>query len=94
VRAAASAKLHERASHFAIVDVAAVLDVNEGVIRSARIGLTGAGTHATRLTNVEEALAGKALSKSTIDTATQLAGADLKDVNSDIHASEAYCRAR
>lgn len=37
--------------------------------------------------------AGKALSKSTIDTAAQLAGADLKDVNSDIDASEAYRRA-
>ena len=93
VRAAAYAKLHQRASHFAIVGVAAVLDVRQGVIRSARIGLTGAGTHATRLTNVEEALAGKALSRGTIDAAAHLAGSGIEELNSDIHASEAYRRA-
>ena len=59
VRAAAYAKLRQRASHFAIVGVAAALDVKQGTIRSARIGLTGAASHATRLTKVEEALAGK-----------------------------------
>ena len=93
VRAAAYAKLRQRASHFAIVGVAAVLDVRQGVIRSARIGLTGAGTHATRLTNVEEALAGKALSKGTIDAAARLAGSGMEELNSDMHASEAYRRA-
>jgi aerobic carbon-monoxide dehydrogenase medium subunit len=49
VRAAAYAKLHQRASHFAIVGVAAALDVEGGTIRSARVGLTGASTHAMRL---------------------------------------------
>lgn len=93
VRAAAYAKLRQRASHFAIVGVAASLDVSQGVIQSARVGLTGAGSHATRLTNVEEALAGKALSKNTIDAAAQLAGVGLTAINSDIHASEAYRRA-
>ena len=92
-RAAAYAKLRQRASLFAIVGVAASLDVNQGVIRSARIGLTGAALHATRLTNVEEALAGKALSKGTIDAAAALAGTDLSGVSSDIHASEQYRRA-
>jgi carbon-monoxide dehydrogenase medium subunit len=93
VQAAAYAKLHQRASHFAIVGVAAALDVRKGMIQSARIGLTGAGSHATRLTNVEEALAGKALSRGTIEAASKLAGAKLEDVNSDIHASEEYRRA-
>ena len=65
------------ASRFAIVGVAAALDVSDGVIRSARIGLTGAVSHAVRLTTVEAALA----------------GSDLEDVNEDIHASEAYRRA-
>ena len=41
-----------------IVGVAAALDVSGGAIRSARIGLTGAGPHAIRLTKVEQALAG------------------------------------
>ena len=93
VKAAAYAKLHQRASHFAIVGVAAALDVSKGMIQSARIGLTGASSHATRLTDVEEALAGKALSRGTIEAASKLAGAKLEDVNSDIHASEEYRRA-
>ena len=93
VKAAAYAKLHQRASHFAIVGVAAALDVKDGVIQSARIGLTGAGSHATRLTDVERALAGQGLTAKTIEAASKLAGTGLKDVNSDIHASEAYRRA-
>ena len=93
VRAAAYAKLHQRASHYAIIGVAAALDVSSGRIRSARIGLTGAGPHAIRLTKVEEALAGQALSKETIEAAAALAGTDLKAVNADIHASEEYRRA-
>ena len=42
VRTAAYAKLHQRASHYAIVGVAAALEVSGGTIVSARIGLTGA----------------------------------------------------
>jgi carbon-monoxide dehydrogenase medium subunit len=93
VKSAAYAKLHQRASHFAIVGVAAALDVKNGAIQSARIGLTGASSHATRLTDVEAALAGKPLSAASIDAATRLAGAKLTEINSDIHASEEYRRA-
>jgi len=93
VKTAAYAKLYQRASHFAIVGVAAALDVKDGKIQSARIGVTGASSHATRLTDVEQALAGKPLSKGSIAAAARSAGADLEDVNSDIHASEAYRRA-
>src|SRR6185436_6629038 len=82
VKAAAYAKLHQRASHFAIVGVAAALEVKSGTIQSARIGLTGASSHATRLTAVETALAGKPLSAATIEAAAKLAGAGLEDVNS------------
>ena len=93
VKAAAYAKLHQRASHFAIVGVAAALEVKGGVIQSARIGLTGASSHARRLTGVENALAGKPASAASIDTAATNAGATLANVNSDIHASEEYRRA-
>ena len=93
MKTAAYAKLHQRASHYAIVGVAAALDIKGGVIESARLGLTGAGSHATRMTNVEQALAGKKLSKEAIDAAAKLAGAGLSDVNADIHASEEYRRA-
>ena len=93
VKAAAYAKLHQRASHFAIVGVAAVLEVKSGTIQSARVGLTGASSHAQRLTAVEKALAGKPLSAATIEAAVKGAGAGVDDINSDIHASEDYRRA-
>ena len=93
VKAAAYAKLPQRASHFAIVGVAAALQLAGGVIRSARVGLTGAASHATRLSDVEAALAGKPASRESIAAAVRNAGAKLKDVNSDLHASDEYRRA-
>jgi aerobic carbon-monoxide dehydrogenase medium subunit len=93
VRSAAYAKLHQRASHYAIVGVAAALEVSGGAITSARIGLTGATSHPCRLPNVEQALAGRPLSKETIDAAARLAAQDLEDVNADLHASAEYRRA-
>jgi carbon-monoxide dehydrogenase medium subunit len=91
-RAAAYAKLHQRASHFAIVGVAAALEVSGGTIGAARVGLTGASTHAMRLTSVEAALAGKPLSDATIAAAAAVAGDGLDDLNADIHASANYRR--
>jgi carbon-monoxide dehydrogenase medium subunit len=93
IKLAAYAKLYQRASHFAIVGVAASLDVSSGVIKSAKLGVTGAGSHATRMTDVEMALAGKPASASSIAAAVRLAGAAIEDVNSDIHASGEYRRA-
>jgi aerobic carbon-monoxide dehydrogenase medium subunit len=93
VKSAAYAKLHQRASHYAIVGVAVALDVKNGAIQSARVGLTGASSHATRLKNVEQALTGQPLSAKTIESAALLAGQDLKEINADIHAGESYRRA-
>lgn len=93
VKSAAYAKLYQRASHFAIVGVAAALDISGGKITAARIGVTGASSHATRLAEVERALAGKAASAASIDAAARSAGAALEDINSDIHASREYRRA-
>ena len=93
VRTAAYAKLHQRASHYAIVGVAAALDVSGGTIASARIGLTGATSHAHRLTNVEQALKGQSPSKSAFEAASREAGLNLTDVNADLHASAEYRRA-
>jgi carbon-monoxide dehydrogenase medium subunit len=90
---AAYAKLYQRASHYAIVGVAASLEVNGGTIASARIGLTGATSHAQRLTNVEQALAGRPATAATIDAAATLAAAGVVTVSSDIHAGEEYRRA-
>jgi aerobic carbon-monoxide dehydrogenase medium subunit len=93
VKSAAYAKLHQRASHFAIVGIAAAVDVKDGVIQSARVGVTGASAHATRLADVEKTLAGKPATAATVEAAAQNAGAKLQDVNADIHASEEYRRA-
>jgi aerobic carbon-monoxide dehydrogenase medium subunit len=93
MKSAAYAKLHQRASHFAIVGVAAAVDVKNGAIQSARIGVTGASAHATRLAEVEKALAGKPATAATVEAAAKNAGAKLQDVNADIHASEEYRRA-
>lgn len=91
VKSAAYVKLYQKASHYAIVGVAAVLAVKSGKIESARIGLTGATTHAVRLSKLEQALAGQ--SKDTLDKVTANAAAELESVNSDLHASEDYRRA-
>jgi carbon-monoxide dehydrogenase medium subunit len=93
IKAAGYAKLHQRASHYAIVGVAAALNVSGGLIQSARLGLTGASTHAMRMPAVEAALAGKPATAETFATAAAVAGDDLDDVNADLHASEAYRRA-
>jgi aerobic carbon-monoxide dehydrogenase medium subunit len=92
-RTSAYAKLYQRASHYAIVGVAAALDVKSGTIVSARIGLTGATSHASRLSNVEHALEGQPLSHATMEGAAKLAGAELGEVNSDMHAGADYRRA-
>ena len=91
VQSAAYAKLHQRASHYAIVGAAAALTITGGVIAGARIGLTGATTHAIRLPGVEQALAGKKAEG--VDAAVQNAAADVTDVNVDLHASEDYRKA-
>jgi carbon-monoxide dehydrogenase medium subunit len=93
IRAAAYAKLYQHASHFAIVGVAAALEISGGDIVSARIGVTGAAAAAARLTAVEKELAGKKATAETIAAASKNAGAGLKDVNADLHASADYRRA-
>ena len=93
VRTSAYCKLFQRASHFAIVGVAAALEISNGKVQAARIGLTGAGPTAIRLTSVEQALVGQPASKDAFAEATKNAGADVPVVNSDIHASRDYRRA-
>jgi carbon-monoxide dehydrogenase medium subunit len=93
VSASAYVKLYQKASHYAIVGAAAALELSNGRITSARIGLTGATTHAVRLTKVEQALTGQTASAEGISGAVQGAGADLDPINSDIHASADYRRA-
>jgi aerobic carbon-monoxide dehydrogenase medium subunit len=92
-RTAAYAKLYQRASHYAIVGIAAALQMNSGTIEAARIGMTGACSYARRLPDVEQALTGQPASSETLAAAAKLAGDGVEDVNADIHASADYRRA-
>jgi carbon-monoxide dehydrogenase medium subunit len=91
--ASAYAKLFQRASHYAIVGVAAALEVSGGKITSAGVGLTGATPSARRLPKVEQALTGQPASPQTIAAAAAVAGKDLTAVNADLHAGADYRRA-
>jgi carbon-monoxide dehydrogenase medium subunit len=93
LKSAAYTKLYQRASHFAIIGVAAGLETSHGTVSAARIAVTGAAPAAVRRTKAEEALTGKTLSKATVEAAAQLAATGLEDVSSDIHASAEYRRA-
>ena len=93
VRTAAYAKLHQRASRFAIVGVAATLAVRDGTITSVRVGLTGASSSPSRLERVEAALIGQPASSGSAAAAAAIAGDGVEDLNEDIHASADYRRA-
>ena len=92
-RASAYAKLHQRASRFAIVGVAAALETGGGIIRTARIGLTGAASSPSRLAGVEAALAGQPATAAAAAAAARGAGEGVSELNADIHGSAEYRRA-
>ena len=89
----AYAKLHQRASDYALVGIAAVLEMDGSTCRAARVAATGLTSHAVRLPAVEERLAGRALDDSTIAEAAEHAADGIDDVNEDIHGSADYRRA-
>src|SRR5713101_8314718 len=85
----AYAKFPHPASRFAVVGVAAVLTMDGGKIGKASIGLTGAGTKATRAKGVEAAIAGKTADAASIQAAAEKA-ADGVDVQADLQGSVEY----
>ena len=82
-------KFPHPASRFAVVGVAAVLSMDGGKIGKASIGITGAGTKATRAKGVEAAIAGKAADAASIQAAAEKA-ADGVDVQADLQGSVEY----
>jgi len=86
----AYAKYHHAASHFAIVGVAAVLELAGGAITSARIGITGVGDHAYRAGGVEKALAGVRPDDAAAVAAACAGSASGVEVRSDSQASKTY----
>ena len=78
------------ASGYAVVGVAAVIEAGDaGNVASARVALTGATAKATRLTGVEDALAGQALGPEAFQAAADKA-ADGLELTGDHYASEEY----
>jgi carbon-monoxide dehydrogenase medium subunit len=80
-----------RAGDLAIVGVAALLEINNGSCRDARIALGGVGPVAFRAVEAEKLLREKPLSDEIIEEAAAAAAA-MADPISDAHASAAYRR--
>ena len=79
-------KFPHPASRFAVVGVAALVTADG---KKVGVGITGAGTKATRARGVEAALAGKTLDAATIRAAAEKA-ADGVDVQADLQGSVEY----
>jgi carbon-monoxide dehydrogenase medium subunit len=78
------------ASGYAVVGVAAVVRLApDGTCQAAQLGITGAGTHATRLSQVESALVGRQLDDATVRAACAQASAGL-ELMGDVYASGEY----
>ncbi len=85
-------KLANKASHYALVGVAAVIQLDSsGTCTRARIGVTGAGPFAKRARRAERILEGKELTEPVIRRAAERVGVEYKGMFSeDIHASAEY----
>ncbi|MFK8004916.1 MAG: xanthine dehydrogenase family protein subunit M [Saprospiraceae bacterium] len=82
-------KFKQPASRFAIVGVAVGIEMDGGVVKSVRIGMTGVGEAAYRAMNVEKALVGQALTTESIEAAVQNVTEGI-EVMSDHYASQKY----
>jgi len=72
-------KIRDRASYaFALVSVAAALDLNENIIRNARLAMGGVAHKPWRLTSAENFLKGKAATIANFQQAAKLAMKDAK----------------
>ena len=86
---AAYAKMANKASHFAIVGVAASVTISGGSVTAARIGVTGAGSSASRASDSEERLVGSSGDADSIRSAAGRAANGI-ELNEDVHASAEY----
>jgi carbon-monoxide dehydrogenase medium subunit len=85
-------KFPHPASRYAVAGVSAVVTLDgAGKVAKASVGVTGAGTKATRAKGVEAALAGKAADAASIQAAAEKA-AEGVDAQADLQGSEEYKR--
>jgi aerobic carbon-monoxide dehydrogenase medium subunit len=86
-------KFPHPASRYAVVGAGAVVRMADGsVVASARVAITGLGTHATRAVGVEQGLTGRATSESTVSAAAARA-VDGIEMRSDSTFEADYRRA-
>jgi carbon-monoxide dehydrogenase medium subunit len=86
----AYAKLHQPASGFALVGVAALVTLTpKGTVERVAVGVTGAASKAYRATAVEKALLGKKPTEKLLAEAVRGAAKGV-EVLSDLHASREY----
>ena len=84
-------KFSHPASRYAVIGVAAIVNVSGGKCTAASIALGGLTPHAVRAASVERALTGQALSAETIASAAAQVASDLGgDVLGDVFASATY----
>jgi aerobic carbon-monoxide dehydrogenase medium subunit len=84
-------KLERKVGDFATVGVAVQLQMDDGRVRDAGIGLTAVGPQNLKATAAEDALRGKPLTNQLIEEAAQLAAA-AAEPRADLRGSEAYKR--
>ncbi len=82
-------KFANKASHFAIVGVTAIVTLSGNTCHRVRIGVTGAGANAGRARGAEAALEGREATDDNIAQAAARAGEGI-DFLGDIHASEEF----
>ena len=83
-------KVEDKASHFAIVGVAAVIDMDaQGACRTARVGVTGVAATPYRARSVESALLNQRPDQPTIEAAAQHAVEGVQPLP-DLFASSDY----
>jgi carbon-monoxide dehydrogenase medium subunit len=84
-------KFSHPASRYAVIGAAALVSMKDGTCAAARVAIGGLLPSARRVTAVEGALTGKALSDATIADAANRVGSDLgNDVSGDLFASAEY----
>ena len=84
-------KFSHPASRYAVIGAAALVSVKDGKCAAARVAIGGLLPSARRVTAVEGALTGKALSDATIADAANRVASDLgNDVSGDLFASAEY----
>ena len=86
-------KLEQKASGFALVGAAAVVETDGDACRRAAVAVTGAGSAPLRLPEVEARLAGGPLEEERVRAACEDAGAAVEAPQDDHHGSADYRRA-